>query len=814
MNWRIHPAFLCASAALAGVLAWPAAKADFVEPPPMTVHLDANGITIDNGTGTGTAGVGAPLAIHFDGAGILHVQTGVPAAQPALVLDPHPESMHASVSVKMSEDKRSVTMTSERLVATWSRNSTLSIDDASGRHLLTLYLLGLGDNRLGFMHAVGDALYGIHGYDKDENASAGLLRNGTQVAKAGEQGYAGAPFVWSTAGYGVLVDTDRNVDFKETLPAGKPDADPQLAWLAIEPETGTATAQPATRSLDFYILAGEPRELFGELASLSGHAPLFPKWANGFINSQWGIDEKEFRQIVATYRAKHIPLDGFTFDFDWKAWGDDWGEFSWNAKKFPDGPSGKLKADMDRLGVHMTGIMKPRVHIDTVEGRYATAHDLWLPGEEASPDYFSHKPVKDIDFDKPASRAWFFNDALGHSFDTGIVGWWNDEADNTPSNTQFLNMQRSLYDGQRARSDLRVWSINRDFWLGAQRYAYGLWSGDIDTGFASMAAQRQRMLSAINVGEMLWGMDGGGFNGHPSDENYARWIEFGAFTPIFRVHGSFNEKRQPWVYGPVAEAAAAQAMRLRYALIPYIYAYQHRNHVAGIGLVQPLLFAWPHNPQLRNDTSAWLFGDWLLVSPVVQQGQTIKHIYLPAGRWIDWFSGKAYAGGQTIDYPVDARRWSDIPLFIRQGAIIPTQPAMDYVGQQPVTQLDVEVFPDTQRSTFDYYDDDGSTYDYEHGAYFSQSLSVQQQGHAVHFETTAPAGSFKPALKFYLLKIHGDAAAGVTSADGAMPSFADLDALQKNQGEGWASGHDRYGTVTWVRVSAAAGRHITLTTKS
>ncbi|OOG60388.1 glycoside hydrolase family 31 [Rhodanobacter sp. C03] len=771
-------------------------------------------MTIDNGTGTGAAGVGAPLAIHFDGAGILHVQTGVPDAPPALVLDPHPEQMQASVSVKMSEDKRSVTMTSERLVATWNRDTTLSIDDASGRHLLTLYLLGLGDNRIAFMHGVGDAMYGIHGFNATEPATPGLLRQGNQIAKAGEQGYAGAPFVWSTAGYGLLVNSDSNVDFRETLPGGKPHADQRLASLVITPETRATTAKPAKSAMDLYILVGQPHQLFDALAQLSGHTPLFPKWAMGFTNSQWGIDQNELLQIVDTYRAKHIPLDNFTLDFDWKAWGEDWGEFRWNTAKFPDGPDGKLKAELDRRGIHLTGIMKPRVHVDTVEGRYATAHDLWRPGEQATPDYFSHKPVKDIDFDKPAARTWFFNDALKKSFNTGIVGWWNDEADNTPSNTQFLNMQRTLYDGQRAISNQRVWSVNRNFWLGSQRYAYGLWSGDIPTGFASMAGQRARMLSAINVGAMQWGMDGGGFkDGTPTPENYARWIEFGAFTPIFRVHGDFGQKRQPWVYGPIAEQAATDAIRLRYTLIPYIYSYEYRRRVTGVGLVRPLLFDWPHDPAVRNDVDAWLFGDYLLVSPVVEPGQTAKDLYLPAGRWTDWFNGKVYQGGQTVHLAIDSEHWNDIPLFIRQGAIIPTQAAMDYVGQEPVTQLEVEVFPDTQRSTFDYYDDDGSTYDYEHGAYFSQSLSVQQQGDAVRFETTASVGNFKPALKFYLLKIHGAAATAVASADGAMPSFTNPDVLEQSDGEGWASGHDRYGSVTYVRVSAAVARHITLTTK-
>ncbi|WP_343124464.1 TIM-barrel domain-containing protein [Rhodanobacter sp. B04] len=738
------------------------------------------------------------LSIRFLAPNIVHVHyrpDGL-GSTPALVIDGD-ATPSTFAQVRDEDNAREISLATDRGSVHWDQQKRqLRIEDAQQRSmLLQSDIDSLRHGRLSLEHGPRDALYGIGGYNATASVSAGLLRSGRLPATAGEQGHAGAPLVWSTAGYGVLLDSDG-------------------ARFTLKPTTIEIDDQ-ARKDPDYYIVLGTPAEIFGALAQLSGHTPLFPKWAMGFTNSQWGIDQQELLQIVDTYRAKHIPLDNFTLDFDWKAWGeDDYGEFRWNANKFPGGPDGQLKAQLDRRGIHLTGIMKPRIHVDTAEGRYATAHDLWRPGEPATPDYFSHKPVKDIDFDKPAARAWFFNDALKHSFVTGMAGWWNDEADNTPSNTQFLNMQRTLYDGQRAISNQRVWSINRNFWLGSQRYAYGLWSGDIPTGFASMAGQRERMLSAINVGAMQWGMDGGGFkDGTPTPENYARWIEFGAFTPIFRVHGDFGQKRQPWVYGPVAEQAATDAIRLRYALIPYIYSYEYQRRVSGVGLVRPLLFDWPHDPNVRNDVGAWLFGDYLLVSPVVEQGQTSKNIYLPAGRWTDWFNGKVYQGGQTIHLTVDSQHWGDIPLFIRQGAIIPTQPAMDYVGQQPLTELAVDVFPDTQRTSFDYYDDDGNTYDYEHGAYFSQSLSVQQQSDAVHFETTAPAGSFKPALKFYLLKIHGDAATAVASASGTMPSFASLDALRQRQGEGWASGHDRYGTVTWVRVSAAVAQRITLTTK-
>ncbi len=725
---------------------------------------------------------GRSVSVCLRGPGVVHVQVrpdGVHGDHHTLVMDPHAAAVpmpHA----KAGERASGRTLSTRQLSLDWQRESgMLEVFDAHHRRLLRLDLGRSSTRQVTLAHGRDDALYGIGGYTIRQSVAPGLVRSGRQVAKAGQQGHAGAPFAWSTAGYGVLVDSD-GATF---------DLDPGRMHI-------TDLSQPV---LNLYLMVGKPKQLFADLADLSGHAPMFPKWSMGFINSQWDIDEKAFREIVATYRTRHIPLDAFTFDFDWKAWSHDWGEFRWNEEKFPDGPDGKLKADMDKLGVHMTGIMKPRVHVNTVEGRYATEHHLWRPGEKVSDDYFSHRPVRDIDFDKPAARAWWFNKALAKSFDTGIVGWWNDEADTTGSNTQFLNMQRATYDGQRAHSPLRVWSINRNFWLGSQRYAYGLWSGDIDTGFRSMARQRTRMLSAVEVGEPWWGMDGGGFNGHPSDENYARWVQFGAFTPIFRVHGTDGEKRQPWMYGPVAEKAATTAIRLRYKLLPYIYSYAHRASVAGVGLIRPLTFDWPHDPQVRNDVRAWMFGKWLLVSPVVSAGQTSKHIYLPAGMWTDWFTGKTWQGGQTITVAVDHKTWSDIPLFIREGAIIPTQPVMDHVDRHSVATVSVDVFPSAASTHFDYYDDAGDTYAYQHGAYYLQRLQTRREGDQVRFQAKAPQGDYRPALRHYLVKVHGLAA---TTMSGVDHHYADLDALEKADGPGWATGRDRFGVTTWIRVAA------------
>jgi alpha-glucosidase len=749
------------------------------------VHLQEAGVDVHVAGGT--------LSLRLMGGNVLHVHF-IPtsgATPPALVMAPQATGLAATPALASRQGGDLLLRGGQLRVALDKASGTLTIFDSGARKPL-LRLSGLASLARGAftLHfANGAALYGVDGSNAFAPKPPGLLRLGKQVAEAGAQGDAGAPLVWSTAGFGLLIDS-------------------RTATFDLTPDV-LRVSKLARPDPDLYLIAGKPDAIFSTVADLSGHAPLFPEWSLGFINSQWGIDQKELLQIVRTYRAKHIPLDGFELDFDWKAWGQDrYGEFRWNPQKFPDGPSGKLGQQLRALGVHLIGIMKPRIHVDTEQGRYASAHDLWIAGQKPSLDYFSHKPVENLDFDNPATRAWFFNPTLEHSFATGIVGWWNDEADEVGGNTQFLNMERALYQGQRRMTDTRVFSLNRNFWLGAQRYAYGLWSGDIQTGFASMARQRSRMLSAIDVGEMWWSMDGGGFHGHPSDQNYARWIEFGAFTPILRVHGDYEEKRQPWRYGPIAERAASRAIRLRYRLLPYLYSYAWHDHAAGVGLVRPLTFGWPDDPNVRNDSNAWLFGRWLLVSPIMQENQTEKRIYLPAGVWTDWASGRIYLGGRSIQVSVDSKTWSDIPLFIRQGAIIPTQRVEDYVGERPIETVRVEVFPASTRSDFDYYDDDGDTYAYQHGAYFLQRLSVRAAADAISLTTAAPTGTYRPALTRYVFAVQRTVAMQVDRDGAPLARVADLAALDNCTGSCWTIGGSRYGGVTYIKLPAGVRNHV------
>jgi alpha-glucosidase len=692
------------------------------------------------------------------------------------------------VDAKVDLDSDPITVSTGGMTVKIAKDDArVSVYDASGDLIVGGLDPEAAAGGVSFSHSAGQHFYGISGFEAKAPSAAGMLRDSGGPVKAGYQGYSGGPLAWSTSGYGILVDSDGGA-------------------FAIDDSSIRFTGC-SKKNVEYFVMLGGPSEIMSALSDLSGKTPMFPKWAMGFMNSQWGIDQKELESIVETYRAKRIPIDCMILDFDWKDWGGDhYGEWNWNQAKFPDGPSGKLKAEMDAQGIRLAGIMKPRIHIDTEQGTYADEHKFWLPNRYAYRDYFSNKSVNDLDFTKPECRAWFF-EHFKQSFDTGIAGWWNDEADGF-NNFEFMGMERSLYEGQRAYSDKRVFSLNRNFYLGSQRYAYGLWSGDIDTGFGSMAAQRERMLTAVGMGEAKWGMDSGGFNGTPSAENYARWIEFGAFVPIFRVHGTDNEKRQPWRYGDLAEKAAAKAMRLRYALIPYVYSYERRAFEEGVGLVKPLYFDWPSDPKVANDKEAWMFGDYLLVSPVVLPKQASKDIYLPEGAWIDYFTGRSYKGGQTISYVLNAETFDDIPLFIKSGAIIASEDPEDYVGEKPRSAIYLDVFPDAAPTSFSYYDDDGATYGYEKGQYFKQIMRTWREGSGARFSVSSPEGSYDPKTPFYLCRLHGLGADSVSLDGAALPMAASLDGLLKGAGPGWIGGEDRYGKLVCIKLDAGAAAEL------
>ncbi|HEY0828914.1 MAG TPA: TIM-barrel domain-containing protein, partial [Bacilli bacterium] len=718
------------------------------------------------------------------------------------------------ITITTSKMKVEITKTPTRVTIKKADGTTLLWEPSGG---------GVYNDGIKFLHASRQNIYGIGSTNANESATDIIRNTSSEPAQAGHQGDGGGPLMWSTSGYGILVDSD----------GGYPYTHDSTGKLEFKyGSTPTEGRRYSKNDVEYYAIVGNPKEIMSGVAEITGKSPILPKWSLGFMNFEWGTDQTETLNNIDTYRAKNIPIDAYALDYDWKKYGEDnYGEFAWNTTKFPDAGA-TLKATMDSKGVKMIGITKPRIVTQlsggarTVQYNDANAGGYWYPGHNEYQDYFVPVMVRSIDPYNANARTWYW-DHSKDAYDKGLVGWWNDETDKVSSGSaQFWfgnfttgHLSQAMYEGQRTytNNSKRVWQTARTFYPGAQRYATTFWSGDIGTHFykndrvdwaSGMKDQRTVMLSSINLGQPKWGMDSGGFapsDFNPTPELYGRWLQFSALTPVFRVHGNLNHQRQPWYYGTTAEEAAKSAMHLRYSLIPYMYTYERSAYENGLGLVKPLIFDYPSDPVVKNYSDAWMFGDWLLAAPVVDKKQTLKDIYLPAGTWTDYFRGITYTGGQTIKYPVNAEALSDIPLFIKKGAIIPSQKVLDYIGQSSITSVHVDVFPDTAATSFTYYDDDGASYNYESGTHFKQSMTAQDNGtNGISFNIAAKSGTYIPSVQNYIVEIHGKAGTGVTSNSSALTSYTDLNALKAATGEGWATGKDVYGNVTYVKVTAAS----------
>lgn len=798
-----------------------------------SVSGDTLTLTVDNGTEPGDD----ILELQVCEADILKVNyrpNGIASSASTPMIDP--DRVWQAVGAQIDASGDPIIITTEAMQISIQRTPCrMTVKKADGTVLFwEPESGGVFHDGVRFVRSAGQNMYGLSSYACfDGNGQ--LLRNDTTAAvQAGQQGNSGGPFVWSTAGYGLLVDSDGGYPVVEST-SGK------LEFYYGD--TTTEGRRYFKDNVEYYVLLGEPEDIMENYAHVTGQSPMMPEWSLGFSNYEWGIDQAELYTMIDTYRAKGIPLDSYGIDYDWKYYGsDNYGEFTWNTNNFPDAASSALKNKLEGEGVKLIGITKPRIVTKlsdgtvTQQGQAAIAGDYFYPGHAEYTDYFYPVTVRSIDPYDEAVREWWWEHSAA-AFDLGISGWWNDETDTVASgaanywfgNFTTLHLSQALYEGQREHTNdtVRVWQTARNYYPGTQRYATTIWSGDVGTQFAideniwwtnGLNDQKAAMLSTINNGQMKWGSDGGGFNQNtgtienPSPELYTRWLQLAAFSPVFRVHGNFNHQRQPWYYGFTAEENSKAVIQLRYSLMPYIYSYEQKALEKGVGLVKPLVFDYPNDANVANDSDAWMFGDWLLASPVTERYQTTKWIYLPTGTWIDYFTGLVYQGGQYVEYAVNGESWTDVPLFIKQGAIIPTQKALNYTSEEAVSEIMLDIFPSSAQSSFRLYDDDGSSYDYESGEYFKQTVTAQDRGAAgVSVDLSARTGSYASSYQAYLVKLHGKAASQVRLGGTVLTKYSDLAALRAASGEGYAVGRDIYGDVTYVKVAAGAEKHLVAT---
>ncbi len=536
--------------------------------------------------------------------------------------------------------------------------------------------------------------------------------------------------MWLPLSVGVKMHLAANATYKVIAETG---GDTKLAVRA--PSDTMAFQSQVGGAVDYYFLYGpEPKKVLAEYRDFTGAVPLLPRWAYGFWQCRERYSsQQQILDTAAEFRERKIPVDVLVQDWQY------WGKYGWNAMRFdesayPD-PAAMMSA-LHRQNFHMVISVWAKFGTETAVDKEFVANNLVLksaastgePGEARERENWA-------DLFNPRAQRMFWADIDRNLFSAGLDGWWLDasepEGDPLKDDATFLgpgtNVRNAfplfetsaVYQGQRATTeDKRVVILSRSAYAGQQRNGTISWSGDISANWETLRRQIPAGLSFGISGFPYWTTDIGGFF-RPADqytsaeyhELLVRWFQFGAFCPIFRIHG-FRSETEMWKYGPEVEKVLRQYDELRYRLLPYIYSSAWGVTSRGEIVMQGLPFLYPEDLSVRQVSDEYLFGDSLLISPVTEPHATTRAVVLPAADdWVDFWSGKTYHGGQTIT--VDAPL-NQIPILVRAGSIVPLGSVVQSASENQ-DPLDIRIYGGKDAS-FELYDDSGNGYAYEHAA--------------------------------------------------------------------------------------------------
>ncbi len=540
------------------------------------------------------------------------------------------------------------------------------------------------------------------------------------------------------------------------------------------------TFEAENGELRYYVFLGaDTAEVLNRYTELTGRMPLPPLGSLGLHQSRWSYATADrVRTIAAEFRRRKIPCDALYLDIDYM---DGYRCFTWDRTRFPS--PAVLVGDLLADGFKTVVILDPGIK---AEAGYAVDKSgleagafIKYPGAKGKPFVGpvwagdSHFP----DFTDPHARAWWA--AQFESFaKIGVAGVWNDMNEpvlfNLGGDRQMPDTVYHVFEGQgsshveahnvygtlmaratregleRWQPDKRAFSITRAAYAGVQRYASS-WTGDNYASWDHLRLSVSMTLACGLSGLAFTGPDVGGFGGNPDAELFTRWLQLGAFLPFFRIHTAKNTADQePWSFGQPYEDIARKYIELRYQLLPYLYTAFAQCAQSGLPLVRPLFMADPADPELRSIDDSFLLGDNLLIAPVLDVGATKRKVYLPHGRWYDFWTEQVYDGGQQIqvDAPLET-----LPLFVRAGAVIPLWPLRQFVGQAPVDELRLKAFSGDGEVTL--YEDAGEGLSYRRGDYRWLYFTCALQPDGELRLTWRRAGQYRPTYRNVRVEIYG-----------------------------------------------------------
>ncbi len=482
----------------------------------------------------------------------------------------------------------------------------------------------------------------------------------------------------------------------------------------------------------YYFICGENHDKVMEnYTKLTGNQPLPPRWALGNFMSRFGY--KSQAEVIETYEKMQtagFPVDAVIIDLYWFGKGVhgsfymgnlDWDNENWNNPQ-------QLIKQLNESGVKTVLITEPFIMKESKNFDYTSENNLLATDSQGKTfiiEDFWFGATGLLDIFKPETQEWFWT-KYKKQIDIGVAGWWGDlgEPEKHPAEIFHINgkadevhniyghyWDKMLFEKYATEyPEVRLFNLNRSGFAGSQRFGVYPWSGDVSRSWEGFQAQMPIQLGMSLCGLSYMHSDLGGFAmGEKDDELYTRWLQYGAFNPIFRPHGGAEfVPSEPVFFSEESQKITKKYINMRYSLLPYLYTMCYENTVYGKALARPMFFAEPENEELRNISDQYFWGDNFIIAPVLEKAAKKHKIYLPFGVWYDYITGNRYEGGQWIEQSLTLE---DIPIFVKAGSFIPTVNTVNNTQSYSSESLTINFYPDAAvpESKYTMYDDDGKT---------------------------------------------------------------------------------------------------------
>lgn len=527
-----------------------------------------------------------------------------------------------------------------------------------------------------------DPLERIYGMGQYQHPYLNMKNCTLELAQRNSQ--ASVPFALSSKGYGFLWNNPAigRVTFGKNI----------TEWEAF-----------STKQLDYWITVGDtPAQIVEAYASVTGTVPMMPEYGLGFWQSKLRYQtQDELLSVAREYKKRNLPLDVIVIDFfHWPKQG----EWKFDSNYWPD-PEAMVQ-ELRSMGIELMVSIWPTVdktssnYEEMLRKGYLVRTDR---GIRTTMDFLGNTVFYDAT--NPEARKYVWGKVKENYYDKGIRIFWLDEAEPEYSIYDFDNYRyhlgpnlqvgnyypvqyaQTFFEGMQEAGQEGIVNLVRCAWAGSQRYGALIWSGDIDSSFTSMENQLKAGLNMGLAGIPWWTTDIGGFHGgDPNDPEFReciiRWFQYGAFSPVFRLHGDREPAGAPlgteggglcwsgaanevWSYGEEAYSIFVKYMALREKLRPYIRSLMEAAHKKGTPVIRPLFYDFPSDVTAWEVEDQYMFGPDYLVAPILKQGARVRRLYLPAGSdWVDTLTGETYKGRQWIEV---AAPLEHMPLFAREG---------------------------------------------------------------------------------------------------------------------------------------------------